>query len=85
MRRQDEKIKAIILISTNPAISPPHITEKLKDIDGVENIFEVTGQYDIATLISRETINLVNNGINEIRSITGVLNTNTLIILRTCI
>lgn len=85
MRKKEEGISAIVLISTNPATSTSHITERIKEIEGVEGIYEVTGQYDIATLLSRENIKLINSGIDDIRRIDGILNTNTLIILKTCL
>jgi DNA-binding Lrp family transcriptional regulator len=52
-------------------------------LNGVEIIYEITGQYDIAVIISATTISEINNCIDEIRKIDGVADTNTVIILRT--
>jgi DNA-binding Lrp family transcriptional regulator len=46
-------------------------------------VYEITGQYDIATVISAPTILEINSYIDEIRKIDGVSDTNTVIILRT--
>jgi DNA-binding Lrp family transcriptional regulator len=82
MRKKEEKIRSIVLISTNPAASSSNITQRIREIEGVESVHEVTGQYDIATLLSRNDIKSLNTGIDDIRRIDGILNTNTLIILK---
>lgn len=83
MSKKEESISAIVLISINPASSLSNIIKGLREIEGIEKIFEVTGQYDIATFLSRDNIKSINNGIDDIRRINGILNTNTLIILET--
>jgi DNA-binding Lrp family transcriptional regulator len=55
----------------------------LQDIEGVKVIYEITGQYDVAVIISADSINEINRSIDEIRRIQGVSNTDTVIILRT--
>jgi DNA-binding Lrp family transcriptional regulator len=45
-------------------------------------VYEVTGQYDIAVFISGASITDVDHCLEEVRQVKGVMNTNTLIILR---
>lgn len=77
-----EGAEAIILISLNPAIPTSKISEMLMKIPNVETIHEVTGQYDIAAIVSAMNVVEVNECIEKIRRVDGVTNTNTMIILR---
>jgi DNA-binding Lrp family transcriptional regulator len=52
-------------------------------INGVEVIYEITGQYDIAAIIAAATITEINNSIDDVRKTEGVSDTNTVIILKT--
>ena len=72
----------IALVSVNPSTPTPSISESLKKIKGVEIVYEITGQYDIALIISAPNIAEINRCIDEVRRIDGVANTNTVIILK---
>ena len=74
--------KAIALLSIRPSIPASEISGSLIRIKGVENAFEVTGEYDIAVILSASNVKEVNHCIDEIRSIDGIMNTNTMIVLR---
>ena len=77
------KTSAITLISVSSIADTSAVSNQLLKLDGVETIYEITGQYDIATVISAPTILEINSYIDEIRRIDGVSDTNTVIILRT--
>lgn len=74
--------KAIVLISVNTPLPTPEVSRALKKIEGVQMVYEVTGQYDIAVFISGASIADVDHCLEEVRQVKGVMNTNTLIILR---
>lgn len=74
--------KAMTLVSVNPRLPTSVVSENLKKIRGVEVVYEVTGQYDIAAVISASNVAEVNRCIEEIRTVKGVLNTNSMIVLR---
>lgn len=76
--------RALCLVSVSPQLPTSAVSEKIKKIPGVETVLEVTGQYDIASIISTLSIAEVNRSIETIRRVRGVTNTNTLIILRQC-
>jgi DNA-binding Lrp family transcriptional regulator len=76
-----EGAEAIILISLNPSFPTSEISNILMKIPNVENVYEVTGQYDIVALVSAMNIAEVNECIEKIRRVEGVTNTNTMIIL----
>jgi DNA-binding Lrp family transcriptional regulator len=77
------KTSAITLISVSSVADTSKVSSDLQKLKGVEIIYEITGQYDIATIISAPTILEINSYIDEIRKIEGVSDTNTVIILRT--
>ena len=77
-----ESANAIVLISLSPSTSSSEISKKLCEIDGIVDIHEVTGQYDIFVNITAHNIVEVNKCIDEIRGIDGITNTNTMIILK---
>jgi DNA-binding Lrp family transcriptional regulator len=80
---EEQGASAITLITTNPQIPTQKMTEQLKNMKGVDTVYEITGQYDIAVILSAPSIAEINACIDDVRRIEGVANTNTLIILRT--
>ncbi|MCS4537496.1 MAG: Lrp/AsnC family transcriptional regulator [Thaumarchaeota archaeon] len=80
---EQQGASAITLITTNPQIPTQKMTEQLRNMKGVDVVYEITGQYDIAVILSAPSIPEINACIDDVRRIDGVANTNTLIILRT--
>jgi len=74
--------KAVTLVSVDPQVPTSAVSENLKKIPGVEVVYEVTGQYDITAVMSTLNVAEVNQCVEEIRRVKGVVNTNTMIILR---
>ncbi|MCS7140717.1 MAG: HTH-type transcriptional regulator LysM [Candidatus Nitrosocaldus sp.] len=77
------RTSAITLVSVKPSIDTARVSERLKALKGVETVYEITGQYDIAAIISAPSIGEINKCIDDVRRIDGVDDTNTVIILRT--
>lgn len=77
-----EGAKALSLISVNPSIPTSKISTILKTTPNIEKVYEITGEYDIAVIISAADITKVNECVEKIRKIEGVLNTNTMIVLQ---
>ena len=78
-----DKTSAITLISVNSTSDTSFVSGKLMGLAGVEVIYEITGQYDIAAVISAPSISEINKCIDEVRKTEGVSDTNTVIILKT--
>ncbi len=74
---------AIVLISVDSTIDTTKVSSKLTKLEGVKTIYEITGQYDISVIISAPNIADINNSIDGLRKIPGVIDTNTVIILKT--
>jgi DNA-binding Lrp family transcriptional regulator len=78
-----KKTSAITLISVSSTADTSVVSSNLMKLKGVEIIYEITGQYDIAVIIVAPTIAEINKYIDEVRKIEGVSDTNTVIILKT--
>ena len=78
-----DKTSAIALISVNSTADTNVVSSKLMSLKGVEVIYEITGQYDIAAIVAAPTISEINQCIDNVRKTDGVADTNTVIILRT--
>jgi Lrp/AsnC family transcriptional regulator, regulator for asnA, asnC and gidA len=80
---EPQMTSAITFVSVSPSSPTAEISKKLKAVPGVDTIYETTGPFDIAAIIKGPDIAEVNRSVEEIRRVSGVLNTNTTIILRT--
>jgi DNA-binding Lrp family transcriptional regulator len=74
---------AIVLISVDSTIETSRVSSKLTKLDGVKTVYEITGQYDISVIITAPSIAEINSSIDALRKIPGVIDSNTVIILRT--
>ena len=80
---EDNITSAIVLVSVDSATDTSKVSLKLAKLDGVKTVYEITGQYDISVIIKAPSITEINAAIDELRKISGVIDTNTVIILRT--
>jgi Lrp/AsnC family transcriptional regulator, leucine-responsive regulatory protein len=79
---EENSTSAIVLVSVDSATETSKVSLKLAKIEGVKTVYEITGQYDITTIMSAPNIAEINNTIDALRKIPGVVDTNTVIILR---
>ncbi|WP_016939314.1 HTH-type transcriptional regulator LysM [Nitrosopumilus sp. SJ] len=79
---EENATSAIVLVSVDSATDTSKVSLKLAKLDGVKTVYEITGQYDITTIMSASSIAEINNSIDALRKIPGVVDTNTVIILR---
>jgi Lrp/AsnC family transcriptional regulator, regulator for asnA, asnC and gidA len=73
---------AISLLSVNPSFPTSEISNRLKKTKGVQSIYEITGEYDIAVIVGGANIAEINGTIDEIRKLTGIDDTNTVVVLK---
>lgn len=76
-----EGAEALSLISVSPSIPTSKISAMLREIPNIKEVYEVTGEYDIAAMIAAADIAQVNDCVEKIRRIKGILDTNTMIVL----
>lgn len=75
-------VKAVTFVSVHPSTPTPVVADKLVKINGVEEVYEITGARDVMAIISVPSMSDLNKTIEEIRNIPGVNETNTSIVLR---
>jgi DNA-binding Lrp family transcriptional regulator len=78
-----ENTSAITLLSVDSSADTVVVTTRLLAIHGVKIVYEITGQFDIAAIISASSISEINQSVDLIRHIDGISDTNTVIILKT--
>ena len=79
---EENATSAIVLVSVDSATDTSKVSLKLAKLEGVKTVYEITGQYDITTIMSASSIAEINNSIDALRKIPGVVDTNTVLILR---
>lgn len=77
------KTSAITLVSVSSTSDTSSVSSELKKLSGVQVIYEITGQYDIAAILAAPTISEINKCIDDVRKTVGVSDTNTVIVLKT--
>ena len=77
-----EGAEAIALLSVNPALPTQEVSKRIQGIPNVETIYEVTGEYDIVAVIGGMNVVEVNECLEKIRRVEGIMKTNTMIVLR---
>ena len=78
-----ELSSAITWVSVSPTVPTRQVSEKIRGVRGVEVVYETAGQYDIAAIVKGSNIVTVNQTIEGIRRIDGVIATSTTMVLRT--
>lgn len=79
---ESNKTSAMVLISVHSTTDTSKISTQLIKIGSIKTIYEITGQYDIIVIINAKNIIEINNCIDELRKISGIADTNTVIILK---
>lgn len=74
---------AITWISVEPGTPTRQVSEKIRGMKGVESVYEMAGQFDIAVVVRGANIGEVNATIEGMRRIPGITGTNTSMVLRT--
>lgn len=74
---------AITWVSVSPSVPTSEVSTRIKGVPGVEVVYETAGQFDVAAVIKGANIVEINRSVEGIRKISGVINTNTTIVLRT--
>ena len=75
--------EALVMVSSDSSIYTSKVSLKLTKLGAIKKIYEITGQYDICVIIQAPSIQEINACIDDLRKITGVTDTNTVIILKT--
>ena len=74
--------RAITWVTVSPATPTGQVSSKIKEVKGVEVVYETAGQFDVAAIIQGANIVEINKTVEGIRRVPGVINTNTAMVLR---
>ena len=77
-----EGAEAITLLAINPSFPTQEVSKKIQEISNVETVYEVTGEYDIVAVIGGMDVTEVNECLEKIRRVDGIMKTNSMIVLR---
>lgn len=75
-------IDAIVMIEVESHVYTSSVVRRLRNFQKVSNVFEITGDYDISTYVSVENVYELNAMIEEIRTLAGVKQTETRLVLK---
>jgi DNA-binding Lrp family transcriptional regulator len=76
-----EGTMAVVMVSTSRSIPTSKVSGAIKGL-GIDRVYEVSGSYDIICFIEAESIGNLNSTIERIRSIQGVEDTQTSMVLK---
>lgn len=74
--------KAFVLINTETGVEPL-LEEEIKSLEGVKEVYQLFGEYDILAIVEESNEKDVQKTISwELRKIKGIRGTNTMIVAR---
>lgn len=77
-----KKIEALVLVKCESNVYTTAVARRILWIRGVQKVLEISGDFDIEVMLNVETVNQMNEVLENIRKIKGVTGTNTRIILK---
>ncbi|MEN3061451.1 MAG: Lrp/AsnC ligand binding domain-containing protein, partial [Candidatus Methanosuratincola petrocarbonis] len=77
-----KKIEALVLVKCESNVYTTAVARRILWISGVSKVLEISGDFDIEVLLNVETVNQMNEVLENIRKIKGVTSTNTRIVLK---
>jgi 2-isopropylmalate synthase len=75
-------INALIMIAVESHVYTSAVVRRLKNLQNIFSVFEITGDYDISVYAGAANTAELNNFIEQIRTIPGVKNTETRLVLK---
>lgn len=74
--------KAFVLINTGAGVEPL-LHEEIKSLDGVKEVYELYGEYDLLAVVEEASEKDVQRVVSwELRKIRGIKSTNTMVVAR---
>ena len=75
-------IHALVMVETESHVYIPSVVRRLRGFHQVNNVYEVTGDYDISAIVNVDNVMALNNLIDQLRTVAGVKRTETRVILK---
>lgn len=64
-------VTAVLMVKVDPALFG-QIADKLSSFDELHHVFQLTGEYDIVTMIHTSSVSRLNDLVKEIKMIPGI-------------
>jgi 2-isopropylmalate synthase len=75
-------ISAMVMLEVESQVYTSSVVRRLRGFQNVNNVYEITGDYDIHAFVNVENVMALNNLIEEIRTVPGVKRTETRMVLK---
>jgi len=75
-------ISAMVMLEVESQVYTSSVVRRLRSFKNVNNVYEITGDYDINAFVNVENVMALNNLIEEIRTVQGVKRTETRMVLK---
>ena len=75
-------ISAMVMLEVESHVYTASVVRRLRGLKNVNNVYEITGDYDINAFVNVENVMALNNLIEEIRTVSGVKRTETRVVLK---
>jgi isopropylmalate/homocitrate/citramalate synthase len=75
-------ISAMVMLEVESQVYTSSVVRRLRGFKNVNNVYEITGDYDINAFVNVENVMALNNLIEEIRTVAGVKRTETRMVLK---
>ena len=75
-------ISAMVMLEVESHVYTSSVVRRLRGFKNVNNVYEITGDYDINAFVNVENVMALNNLIEEIRTVQGVKRTETRVVLK---
>lgn len=76
-----DDVKAVVMVATSRSISTTKAADSIRKL-GVDRTYEISGNFDIICFVESNSIESVNATVERIRSIEGVTDTSTSLVLK---
>ncbi|MDI9644130.1 MAG: homocitrate synthase [Candidatus Verstraetearchaeota archaeon] len=77
-----KRIEALVLVKCESNVYTTAVARRILWIKGVKKVLEISGDFDIEVMLDVESVNQMNDVLENIRKIKGVTGTNTRIVLK---
>lgn len=75
-------LSAMVMLEVESHVYTSSVVRRLRGFKNVNNVYELTGDYDINAFVNVESVLALNNLIEEIRTVQGVKRTETRVVLK---
>ena len=80
LRGSKEGVKAFVLVKTSRLTK--EIAKKSGSLESVNNVYEISGAFDVIVYLEASTVESINKDVDKIRAMEGVVSTTTHFVLK---